>query len=73
MLRAPLEYLTILVITGLIFSMKIVQTVLLSFLAVPVIPELIAAGIGLYFLTVQGRMLGLMYFAKRQKLGWFNR
>jgi hypothetical protein len=73
MLRAPLEYLTILVITGLIFSVKIVQTILLSFLAVPVIPELIAAGIGLYFLTVQARMLGLMYFAKRQKLGWFNR
>jgi len=32
----------------------------------------VASGIGLYFLTVQGRLLGLMYYANRQKLGWFN-
>jgi hypothetical protein len=38
-----------------------------------VVPQLIAAFVFLYFLTVQMRLLGLMYFAKRQKIGWFSR
>ena len=72
-IRVPLEYLTILVVTGLIFVVKVAQGVLTSLLAISVIPDLIAAGIGLYLLTVQGRLLGLMYFSKRHKLGWFSR
>jgi len=37
-----------------------------------VISQVLMAFVGLYFLTVQGRLLGLMYFAKREKIGWFN-
>jgi hypothetical protein len=71
--RVPLEYLAVLVVTGIIFVVRIVQGALVELLGVPVVPLLITAGVGLYFLTVQGRMLGLMYFAKRHKLGWFSR
>ena len=72
-IRVPLEYLLVLVITGIIFAAKIAQGFLVEYLLVPILPNLIIAGIGLYFLTVQGRMLGLMYYAKRDKLGWFHR
>jgi len=54
-------------------AVKIAEGFLADLIPVPALPDLIAAGIGLYFLTVQGRMLGLMYYAKRDKLGWFNR
>jgi hypothetical protein len=73
MIRVPLEYLVVLLITGMIFLVKIAQGILAELVPVPVLPDLILAGFGLYFLTLQGRMLGLMYYAKRDRLGWFNR
>ena len=72
-IRVPLEYLVVLVVTGVIFAVKVAETFLEDLIPVPVAPDLIIAGIGLYFLTVQGRMLGLMYYARRDKLGWFTR
>jgi hypothetical protein len=73
MIRAPLEYLVVLVVTGVLFAVKLGQAILTELIPLPAVPDLITAGVGLYFLTVQGRMLGLMYYAKRDKLGWFNR
>ena len=73
MIRVPVEYLVVLVITAVILVVRIAERVLVDFIPVAVLPELITAAVVLYFLTVQGRMLGLMYYAKRHKLGWFNR
>ena len=73
MIRVPLEYLVVLAITGFIFVVQIAGKYLEDFIPVPVLPDLLIAGIGLYFLTVQGRLLGLMYYAKRDNLGWFKR
>ena len=73
MIRVPLEYLVVLIITAFIFAVKIAQGFLVELIPVPALPNLIIAAIGLYFLTLQGRMLGLMYYAKRDKLGWFSR
>jgi hypothetical protein len=73
MIRVPLEYLVVLFVTAIIFVVKIAQGFLTELIPVPALPDLIIAGFGLYFLTLQGRMLGLMYYARREKLGWFNR
>lgn len=73
MIRVPLEYLVVLFITAIIFVVKIAQGFLTVLIPVPALPDLIIAGIGLYFLTLLGRVLGLMYYAKRDKLGWFGR
>jgi hypothetical protein len=72
-LRMPLEYLVVLILSGALIALKFVGGFLGAHLPIPVLPGLIMAGIGLYFLTVQGRLLGLMYYAKRDKLGWFGR
>jgi hypothetical protein len=71
--RVPLEYLVVTVVTGALFAVKFVGGFVAEFIPVPALPDLIMAGVGLYFLTVQGRLLGLMYYAKRDKLGWFGR
>jgi hypothetical protein len=70
--RMPLAYLTVLVLTALIAAAGAAQQFAATLIPIPVLPALVASGIGLYFLTVQGRLLGLMYYANRQKLGWFN-
>jgi hypothetical protein len=72
MIKIPLEYLTVLLLTALIVVISLAQQFAMQYLSVPVLPTLLASGLNLYLLTVQGRMLGLMYYANRQKLGWFN-
>ena len=71
-MKIPLEYMAVLTIAGLILSTKVLQQVFVYFFPIHVLPNLVAAGLGLYFLTVQGRLLGLMYYAKRDRLGWFH-
>lgn len=72
-MRVPLEYLVVVVLAGVLFAVKFLGGFLAQFIPIPALPDLIMAGVGLYFLTVQGRLLGLMYYAKRDKLGWFGR
>jgi hypothetical protein len=71
--KIPIDYTAVVFLAGLIFSAKVMQQVLLHFVPVPVLPHVVAAGFGLYFLIVQSRLLGLMYYAKRSQLGWFSR
>ena len=47
------------------------ETVLGMLLPIPVLPGLLAHFAGLYLLVVQMRVLGLLYHAYRQRLGWF--
>jgi hypothetical protein len=72
-LRVPLEYLLVLVLFAVIFAVRIGGALAARFIYVPVLSELVVSFVGLYFLTVQMRLLGLMYYARRDKLGWFNR
>jgi hypothetical protein len=72
MIRVPLEYLVVLFVMAIILVVRIAQGFLAELIPVPALPDLITAAILLYLLTLQGRMLGLMYYAKRHKLGWFG-
>jgi hypothetical protein len=70
-LKIPLEYSAVLFVAAVIVGTKVVQQVLFYFLPIHVLAHLLAAAFALYFLTVQSRLLGLMYFANRDRLGWF--
>ncbi len=72
--KLPLEYLLVLMVAGLTVAARLLGVVLLP-RVVPliVVPSLIGMFFGLYFLTVLMRLLGLMYYAKRDKLGWLGR
>jgi hypothetical protein len=70
--RVPLEYLTVLVLIAVIIGVNIVESIFVVKLGIPFVPTLVGSFVSLYFLTVMGRMLGLMYFAKHERLGWFQ-
>ena len=71
--RVPLEYLTVLVIMAVILGIKVAGQYAATLLVIPFLPTFLASSLGIYFLIVQMRLLGLMYYAKRDKLGWFSR
>jgi hypothetical protein len=73
-LKTPLQYLLILVLTGLIFGFWFAANLGLSFLLpIPIVPEAIIGGVMFYLLIVWARALGLMYFATKERLAWFSR
>lgn len=74
MLKVPVEYLAVLTVTGAIVMVQIGKLYLLKLaIPIPVAPSLIGSMISFYLMMVEVRMLGLMYRAKRQELGWFAR
>ena len=72
-LRVRLEYLVILAGLGIIVVVRVGGAVATRFVYVPVLTELVISLVSLYLFTVQMRLLGLMYYARRNELGWFNR
>ncbi len=74
MFKVPLEYLVVLIVGGLTVVARLLGAVLLpKIIPLIVVPSLVGMFFGLYFLTVLMRLLGLMYYAKRQKLDWFGK
>jgi hypothetical protein len=72
-IKVPLEYLVVCVLTAMIAAVRFGGDLILP-LAIPVIivPDLISAFLGLYLLTVETRILGLLYYTKKERLGWFG-
>jgi hypothetical protein len=72
--RVFLPYLIILILFGVIYGVRFVcEQVLPEVIPVPVVPQLILALFTLYFTAVMMRLLGLMYYTKKERLGWFSR
>lgn len=72
-LKIPLEYLfTVGLFAVILFIRWLGETFLPEILPVPILPAIFSALFGLYLLTVEVRILGLLYWAKRSELGWFR-
>jgi hypothetical protein len=79
------EYLVACGLLILILALRFGINVLFSVLFLPMthdigmmivgalVQGLISGFLGLYFLTVEMRILGLLYYTKKAELGWFNR
>jgi hypothetical protein len=39
---------------------------------VPIVPSVISTVVGLYLLIVQARVVGLLYLANKERLGWLG-
>ena len=71
--KVPLQYLVafLLMTAGVavyIFGLRGLP----SLIPIPFLPTLIGGFIFLYLLTVMSRILGLLYYLNRHKLGWFT-
>lgn len=69
-LRVPLEYLAVLVTLAVVVVVREVVEYSLEGRLV-LVGELLQNVVGFYFLMVQMRVLGVMYKANEEKLGWF--
>jgi hypothetical protein len=69
--KVPLPYLTICGIFLVIIALMHGSRMLLELTGIPVLPTVISTFISLYGITVEMRLLGLLYFTNKSKLAWF--
>ncbi|HZQ46278.1 MAG TPA: hypothetical protein VFC07_04645, partial [Verrucomicrobiae bacterium] len=73
-IKLPMQYLVACVILAAAFAVRWFGNGLLqAIIPIMIVPDIISSFIGLYFLTVQCRILGLLYFTNKPRLGWFKR
>ena len=71
--RLNLQYVVAcLVFFGMVLVRFVSESLLHAVLPIPVLPGLISSFIALYFLCVEMRLLGLLYFTNKKRLGWFS-
>jgi hypothetical protein len=73
--KVPLPYLTILTICGIFLVIIVLMhgsRMLLELTGIPMLPTVISTFISLYGITVEMRLLGLLYFTHKSKLAWFE-
>jgi hypothetical protein len=71
--RLNLEYVgATAIFFGLVAARYLGETLLRAAVPVPVLPTLISGFLALYFLACEMRLLGLIYYEHKRKLGWFS-
>ncbi|MGH7952209.1 MAG: FHA domain-containing protein [Limisphaerales bacterium] len=72
-LKIPREYLVTIILLVLVLVVRwLGETALPAILPIPILPTIIASFLGLYLLAVEMRILGLLYWTKKDELGWFK-
>jgi hypothetical protein len=73
-LKIPLAYLsTVMLFAAVLILRWLGHTFLPRILPVPILSWSICSFLGLYLLIVEMRILGLLYWTKKDELAWFNR
>jgi hypothetical protein len=70
--KVPLPYLVICGIFLMIIALVHGVQMLLEWTGIPILPTVISTFISLYGITVEMRLLGLLYFTNKSKLAWFE-
>lgn len=68
--RVPLEYLTACALLAFVIVLRGMATVYVEALVMPLAWSLVESFVGLYFLAVETRILGLIRYANEDKLLW---
>jgi pSer/pThr/pTyr-binding forkhead associated (FHA) protein len=69
-LRVPLEYLASCMMVGLLLCLLGLRSLLTAVLDQPLLSQILGMFLVLYFTVVEMRLLGLLYYTKKDRLGW---
>jgi hypothetical protein len=70
-LRVPAEYLVACVVLGMLVGLRCLSSYIAEWAhVIPVLPQVVDGFISLYLLSVEMRVIGLIFHTKRKQLGW---
>ena len=64
-------YLVACLVLGVVIGVDLAAESMIGFVTIPIIPGVLIGFVSLYFLIVEARILGLLYFVYRDRLQWF--
>ena len=67
------SYLVACLVLGFLAGVSFVTQLVMSLIPVPFLPSMITGFLAIYFFIVEMRILGVMYYTNRSRLGWFTR
>jgi hypothetical protein len=70
--KVPLPYLTTCGIFLVVIALMHGSRMLLELTGIPVLPTVVSTFISLYGITVEMRLLGLLYYTNKSRLAWFE-
>ena len=70
--KAPLPYLATCGVFLLVIAVTHGTQMLLEWTGIPIIPTVLSSFISLYGISVEMRLLGLLYYTNKSKLAWFE-
>ncbi len=66
------HYLVVCLVLAFLFALSLAGEQLIEAARLPVVSFLVSGFVSLYFLAVEMRILGLLYYWNHQRLGWFS-
>jgi hypothetical protein len=72
MFRVFVPYLVVCSMLGVLVGIRFGLEVALDFVPIPLLPSIILGFVSLYLLTVEMRVLGLLFNSYRTRLGWLG-
>jgi pSer/pThr/pTyr-binding forkhead associated (FHA) protein len=69
--KVPLEYLLVCGLLLIVLGMQGALRFALEAVDIPIVPAAVATFLGLYGITVEMRLLGLLYHTRKDRLAWF--
>jgi hypothetical protein len=72
MLRLPLQYATACALMLVALVLEVVAARVVTLLPIPILPSVVAWCLFLYCMVAEMRLLGLLYYAHEEDLGWFS-
>jgi hypothetical protein len=69
--RIPIEYLVVCIVLAVLAACRLlVKYVAMKTQILPMIPDVMDGFLSLYFVSVEMRIIGLIFYSRRKKLGW---
>ncbi len=71
--KVPVEYIIACVVFFLMVVLRYLsETLLKTIIPIPILPSIPTGFLTLYFLTVEMRLLGVLYYKNRVRIGWYS-
>lgn len=70
--RVPVQYLVTCIVLAAAVALSAFSGTLIDLFRIPVLSTMLASFVSLYFLAVEMRLLGLLYWTNRDAFGWFR-
>jgi hypothetical protein len=70
-LKVPRQYIISVIVCGFLVLVRGWLPDVFRQMGIPIVPTFVLAGVALFLVMVEMRILGVLYYTNKEKFGWF--